>query len=86
MDTQTITLIVLVSNMVVNCFLAYLYRYRVKIEEKQTRIQEENAEARRCLKMFRKHIKLEREEILKMQDTVEFEDFLTELEHLGEED
>lgn len=86
MDTQTITLIVLVSNMVVNCFLAYLYHYRVKIEEKQTRIQEENAEARRCLKMFRKHIKLEREEILKMQDTVEFEDFLTELEHLGEED
>jgi hypothetical protein len=84
LDLQTLTLVALITNTIVNCFLAYLYRFRVKIEQKQTKIQEENAIARRELILFRKHIKLEKEEILKLNKK-ELREFLDDLEHLGED-
>lgn len=84
LDLQTLTVIALITNTIVNCFLAYLYRFRVKIEKKQTEIAEENAIARRTLMIFRKHIKLEKEEILKCSPK-ELKEFIEELEHLGEE-
>lgn len=63
-------------------FIATLYR--IKIEKKQTEIQAENAEAKKCLVMLRKHIKVEKEDILKM-DQKDLKEFLDGLEHLGEE-
>lgn len=83
-DTTTITIIALIGNMTVNCFLAYLYNYRVRIENKQIRIMEENAESRKCLTIFRTHIKLEKDDIL-MMNKEDLKAFLDELEHLGEE-
>lgn len=84
-DTQTFYLIVLAGNMVVNCFLAYLYHFRVKIEQKQTEIAEENAISKRCLRELRKNITLEKEDIMMMAQP-ELEEFLETLKHLGEED
>jgi len=63
-------------------FIATLYR--IKIEKKQTEIQAENAEAAKCLRMLRKHIKVEKDDILKMSPE-ELKEFLDGLEHLGEE-
>lgn len=83
-DTTTVTIIALIGNMIVNCFLAYLYRYRANIETRQIQIMEENAESKKCLRIFRQHIRLEREEIKKMTPE-ELDEFLDELEHLGEE-
>lgn len=79
-DTTTI---VLIGNMIVNCFLAYLYSYRVKIEKKQIEIMAENAEARKCLDVLKGHIKLEKDDILNMNKQ-ELREFLESIECLGE--
>lgn len=84
-DTQTFYLIVLAGNMVVNCFLAYLYHFRVKIEQKQTQIAEENAEARKCLRNFRKYMTIE-EDTIKRMSPEELKEFIDNLKHLGEDE
>jgi hypothetical protein len=83
LNPETITLIVLLGNMIVNVFLAYLYRIRVKIETLQIEIMKKNAEALECLKEFRKYIRAEEKDILKMSPE-ELREFVEELKHLGE--
>jgi len=78
-----ITLVVIVSNTLVvfATFLATLYR--IKIERDQIRTTKGNVTATQCLEAFRKYIKAERSEIVKM-DNSELEKFLDYLERLGE--
>ena len=76
-------MIVLVSNMVVNCVLAVLYSYRVKIEKKQVDIMAKNAEAKACLDIMKRHIHTERKDIENMSKE-ELKEFLDYLEHVGE--
>jgi hypothetical protein len=78
------TLIALIGNISVNVTLAVLYYYRIKIEKKQIGIMAQNAYSRECLRMLRKHIHIEKEELLKMTPQ-ELREFLDELEHTGEE-
>lgn len=85
MDSTIIYILVLIGNMTVNVFLAYLYHFRVKIEQKQTQIAEENAEARKCLRNFRKYIGIE-EETIKNMSPKELEEFIYNLKHLGEDE
>jgi len=83
MDLTEVTVIVLVSNMVVNCVLAVLYSYRVKIEKKQVDIMAKNAEAKACLDIMKRHIHTERKDIENMSKE-ELKEFLDYLEHVGE--
>jgi len=83
MDLTEVTVIVLISNMVVNCVLAVLYSYRVKIEKKQVDIMAKNAEAKACLDIMKRHIRTERKDIENMSKE-ELKEFLDYLEHVGE--
>jgi len=83
MDLTEVTVIVLVSNMIVNCVLAVLYFYRVKIEKKQVDIMAKNAEAKACLDIMKRHIHTERKDIENMSKE-ELKEFLDYLEHVGE--
>jgi glutaredoxin-related protein len=83
MDLTEVTVIVLISNMVVNCVLAVLYSYRVKIEKKQVEIMARNAEAKACLDIMKRHIRTERKDIENMSKE-ELKEFLDYLEHVGE--
>jgi len=83
MDITEVTVIVLISNMVVNCVLAVLYFYRVKIEKKQVDIMAKNAEAKACLEVMKKHIHTERKDIENMSKE-DLKEFLDYLEHIGE--
>ena len=83
MDLTEVTVIVLVSIMVVNCVLAVLYSYRVKIEKKQVDIMAKNAEAKACLDIMKRHIHTERKDIENMSKE-ELKEFLDYLEHVGE--
>jgi len=83
MDLTEVTVIVLISNMVVNCVLAVLYFYRVKIEKKQVDIMAKNAEAKACLDIMKRHIRTERKDIENMSKE-ELKEFLDYLEHVGE--
>jgi len=83
MDLTEVTVIVLVSNMIVNCILAVLYSYRVKIEKKQVDIMAKNAEAKACLDIMKRHIHAERKDIENMSKE-ELKEFLDYLEHVGE--
>ena len=83
MDLTEVTVIVLVSNMIVNCVLAVLYFYRVQIEKKQVDIMAKNAEAKACLDIMKRHIHTERKDIENMSKE-ELKEFLDYLEHVGE--
>jgi hypothetical protein len=83
MDLTEVTVIVLISNMVVNCVLAVLYFYRVKIEKKQVDIMAKNAEAKACLDIMKRHIRTERKDIENMNKE-DLKEFLDYLEHVGE--
>jgi len=83
MDLNEVTVIVLISNMVVNCVLAVLYSYRVKIEKQQVDVMVKNAEAKACLETMKRHIRAERKDIENMSKE-ELEEFLDYLVHLGE--
>ncbi|HXX87570.1 MAG TPA: hypothetical protein VEH86_03890 [Candidatus Acidoferrum sp.] len=83
MDLTEVTIIVLISNMIVNCILAVLYSYRVKIEKEQVNIMARNAEAKACLEAMKKHIHTERKDIENMSKE-ELKEFLDYLEHVGE--
>ena len=83
MDITQVTIIVLISNMIVNCVLAVLYFYRVKIEKKQIDIMAKNAEAKACLEAMKKHIHTERRDIENMTKE-ELKEFLDYLEQVGE--
>jgi glutaredoxin-related protein len=83
MDLTEVTIIVLISNMIVNCVLAVLYSYRVKIETKQVDIMAKNAEAKVCLEVMKRHIRTERNDIENMSKE-ELKEFLDYLEHIGE--
>ena len=76
-------MIVLVSNMVVNCVLAVLYSYRVKLEKKQVDVMVKNAEAKACLEVMKRHIRTQRKDIENMSKE-ELREFLDYLEHVGE--
>jgi DNA relaxase NicK len=80
-DTTTM---VLIGNMVVNCILAILYSYRVKIEKKQIDITGRNAEAKTQLETLKRYIAKEKNDIKNMSRE-ELADFLDYLERLGEE-
>ena len=82
-DITEVTVIVLISNMIVNCVLAVLYFYRVKIEKKQVDIMANNAEAKVCLEVMKKHIHTERRDIENMSKE-DLKEFLDYLEHIGE--
>lgn len=83
MDLTQVTVIVLVSNMIVNCVLAVLYSYRVKIEKKQVDVMVKNAEAKACLEVMKRHIRTERRDIENMSKE-ELKEFLDYLEHVGD--
>ena len=83
MDLTEVTVIVLVSNMIVNCVLAVLYSYRVKIEKKQVDVMVKNAEAKACLEVMKRHIRTERKDIENMSKE-DLREFLDYLEHIGE--
>jgi glutaredoxin-related protein len=83
MDLTEVTIIVLISNMIVNCVLAALYFYRVEIEKKQVDIMVKNAEAKAYLDAIRKHIHTERKDIENMSKE-DLKEFLDYLEHVGE--
>jgi len=83
MDLTEVTVIVLISNMIVNCILAVLYFYRVKIEKKQVDIMAKNAEAKACLDVMKRHISMERKDIENMSKE-DLKEFLDYLEHIGE--
>jgi len=83
MDLTEVTIIVLISNMTVNCILAILYSYRVKIEKNQVDIMAKNAEAKISLELMKKHVHMERKDIENMSKE-ELKEFLDYLEHLGD--
>jgi len=83
MDLTEVTVVVLISNMIVNCVLAVLYFYRVQIEKKQVDILAKNAEAKACLDIMKRHIHMERKDIENMSKE-ELKEFLDYLEHVGE--
>jgi hypothetical protein len=83
MDITEVTVIVLISNMIVNCVLAVLYPYRVRIEKKQVDIMAKNAEAKALLEVMKRHIDTERKDIENMTKG-DLKEFLDYLEHLGE--
>jgi F0F1-type ATP synthase membrane subunit b/b' len=83
-DLTTVNIIVLVGNMAMSGILVYYYRFRAKIEERQTQIAEEDAEARKCLREFRKYMRSEAEEIPKMSQE-EMREFIEHLKYLGED-
>jgi len=82
-DLTEVTVIVLISNMAVNCVLAVLYYYRVRIEKKQVDVMVKNAEAKACLEVMKRHIHTERKDIENMSKE-ELKEFLDYLEHVGE--
>ncbi len=83
MSAIDISLIVIVSNTLVvfATFLATLYR--IKIERDQVQTTKKNATSSQCLESFRKYVKAEREEILKM-DKSELNKFIDYLQSLGD--
>ena len=84
MDAQTIQTIVLISNTLVMSATLVATLYRIKIEKKQVEIVAENTEAKKCLEILKKHIKLERDEIMKMNDK-DLREFLDSIEKIGED-
>jgi len=83
MDLTEVTIIVLVSNMIVNCFLAALYFYRVVIERRQVDIMVKNAEAKAFLDLVRNRIHTQRKDLENMNQE-DLKEFLDYLEHMGE--
>ncbi len=81
MDAQSI---VLISNTLVMASTLVATLYRIKIEKKQVEIVAENTEAKKCLEILKKHIKLEKEEIIKM-DGKDLREFLDSIEKIGED-
>jgi restriction endonuclease len=83
MDLTEVTVIVLISNMIVNCILAVLYSYRVKIEKQQVDVTVKNAEAKACLETMKRHVRSERKDLENMTNE-ELKEFLDYLQNIGE--
>lgn len=77
-------LVIILSNTIIMTATLIATLYRIKIENKQVKLTEENIATRKCLKEFQRYIKLEREEIKKMTPK-ELDEFIDGMEHLGEE-
>jgi predicted ATP-grasp superfamily ATP-dependent carboligase len=81
MDAQSI---IIIGNTLIMGATLIATLYRIKIERDQIKVTIENTESKRCLAVLRKHVKTEKEEIVKMNKR-ELKEFLESIEHIGEE-
>lgn len=80
MDAQSI---IIIGNTLIMGATLIATLYRIKIERDQIKVTIENTESKRCLEVLRKHVKTEKEEIVKMNKR-ELKEFLESIEHIGE--
>jgi hypothetical protein len=77
------TNLVILGNTIIMAATLLATLYRIKIETKQVRVQEENAEYRKRVEDFRTLLKREKDDLKKMTPE-ELAEFIDYLEHLGD--